>query len=61
MTLRELAAKAEVHFGHLSDLENGKCSARVKTLAKLAAALSSPERPCRIEDLMPPESDEAAA
>lgn len=37
-TLRQAADAAGISFGHLSDLENGRQSAGVKTLAALAQA-----------------------
>jgi transcriptional regulator with XRE-family HTH domain len=54
--LREAAAKAQISFGYLSDLENGYKSAGPETLGKLADAYG-----CDIEGLMPPESNGAAA
>jgi transcriptional regulator with XRE-family HTH domain len=51
LTVRELAAKAQVSVGSISMLENGKQSAGVKMLADLANALG-----CEIADLMPDEN-----
>jgi len=50
LTLRQLAEKAHVGHGSISDLERGKQSARVTMLAALARALE-----CEIADLMPQE------
>lgn len=54
--LREAAAKAEISFGYLSDLENGYKSAGPETLGKLADTYG-----CGVEDIMPPEPDGKAA
>lgn len=51
LTLRDAADKAGCSFGHLSDLENGKCSARVTMLVALADAYE-----CEVTDLMPVEA-----
>jgi transcriptional regulator with XRE-family HTH domain len=51
LSIRELAAKAQVSVGSISMLENGKQSAGVKMLADLANALG-----CEIADLMPDEN-----
>lgn len=50
LTIRQLAEKAQVGAGSISELENGCQSARPPMLVALAAALE-----CEIADLMPPE------
>lgn len=50
LTIRQLAKKAHVGHGSISDLERGKQSARVTMLAALARALE-----CEIADLLPDE------
>lgn len=54
--LREAAAKAQISAGLLSMLENGHRSASPETLGKLADAYG-----CTVENLMPPETNGAAA
>ncbi len=53
MTLKQAAAKIGCSESHLSELENGKWSARPATLASLADAYG-----CRVIDLMPREEDD---
>lgn len=40
LSLRELAARADVSAGHLSQIENGRTNPSVRTLYKIAAALN---------------------
>lgn len=56
LTIREASARAGCSTGLISDLENGNKSAGVRTLAALAKAYD-----CAITDLMPPETNGAAA
>lgn len=56
LTIHQLAKKAGVGAGSISDLENAKQSARVTMLAALASALG-----CEIEDLMADEPNGNAA
>jgi transcriptional regulator with XRE-family HTH domain len=56
LTIREASVKAQISIGLISELENGKKSAGVRTLAALAKAYG-----CEITDLMPPETDVIAA
>lgn len=56
LTIHQLARKAGVGAGSISDLENAKQSARVTMLAALARALE-----CEITDLMADEPNGNAA
>jgi transcriptional regulator with XRE-family HTH domain len=56
MTVRDLAARANVSIGSISMMENGHMAPRVTMLASLADALN-----CSVEDLMPPEDTAGAA
>ena len=56
LTMREAARDSGCSLGIISELENGNCSAGVKTLRQLAQAYG-----CQIADLMPREPNGAAA
>jgi ribosome-binding protein aMBF1 (putative translation factor) len=48
MTARELAAKAAINTGYLSEIETGKKPGSVKSLSRIAAALG-----IKVDDLIP--------
>lgn len=56
MKIREAAGRAGISIGFLSELENGRKSAGVDTLAALADTYG-----CQVEDILPPEPNGAAA
>ena len=56
LSLTDVAHRAGISKGHLSDLENGYVGASAPMLGKLAGVLE-----CEITDLMPPDPDENGA